>query len=79
MEYIILWVLALFGIWNIISRIVENMYIDNEVGNIEVVIKVENEGIEVENLVKRLEKIDQIKKVSIIKYDLTDKNLHKLE
>ena len=29
MEYIILWILALFGLWDLISRIIESYYIEN--------------------------------------------------
>ena len=43
MEYIILWILALFGLWCLVSKIVESSYTDNSRGEIEVIIKVKNQ------------------------------------
>lgn len=82
MEYIILWILALFGLWNIISRVVESSYIDNSRGDIEVIIKAKNQEHTIEYLVKELVKISVVGKITVLDMESNDKTLdivHRLE
>ena len=82
MEYIILWILALFGLWNIISRVVESLFIDNSRGDIEVIIKAKNQEHTIEYLVKELVKISVVGKITVLDMESNDKTLdivHRLE
>ena len=65
MEYIILWILALFGLWDLIARIVESYYIENRRGEVDVTIKVKNQEHNIEWLIRQIERIDLIGKINI--------------
>lgn len=75
MEYIILWILALFGLWNIISRVVESLYIDNSRGDIEVIIKAKNHENIIEYLVKEIEKISIVGKITVFDMESNDETM----
>ena len=82
MEYIILWILALFGLWNLITRIIESYYIENRTGDVEVTIKVKNHEHNIEWLIRQIERIDLIGKINIEddgSDDATLETIHKLE
>ena len=82
MEYIILWILALFGLWNLITRIIESYYIENRTGDVEVTIKVKNHEHNIEWLIRQIERIDLIGKINIEddgSDDATLEIIHKLE
>lgn len=82
MEYIILWILALFGLWDLITRIVESYHIENRRGDVEVTIKVKNQEHNIECLIKQIERIDLIGKINIEddgSNDATLEIIHKLE
>ena len=82
MEYIILWILALFGLWDLISRIIESYYIENRRGEVEISIKVKNQERNIEWLIKQIERIDFIGKINIEdggSNDATLEIIHKLE
>lgn len=82
MEYIILWILALFGLWNLISKIIENYHIENRIGEIEITLKVKNQEHNIEYLIKQIEKIDLIGKINIEDDNSNDSTLeiiHKLK
>lgn len=82
MEYIILWILALFGLWDLITRIVESYHIENRRGDVEATIKVKNQEHNIEWLIKQIERIDLIGKINIEdegSNDATLEIIHKLE
>ena len=82
MEYIILWILALFGLWNLITRIIESYYIENRRGEVDVTIKVKNQEHNIEWLIRQIERIDLIGKINIEddgSDDATLEIIHKLE
>lgn len=75
MESIILWILALFGLWSLISRAVESMYIDNRSGSVEVIVKVKNQEKIIEALARNLRKISIIGKITFIDMNSSDNTL----
>ena len=82
MEYIILWILALFGLWCLVSKIVESSYIDNSRGTIEVIIKYKNQENTIEYLVEELKKISVIGKITVLDMESNDKTIdtaHRIE
>lgn len=72
MESIILWILALFGILDLILRIIESLYIENGNGETDVVIKVKNQEKTIEALVRDLSKISLIGKIKVIDMNSND-------
>ncbi len=72
MEYIILWILALFGLWSLISNILESFYIANREESFDVVLNVYNKEDSVEYLIKQLSKMELIRKIII--YDKSSKD-----
>lgn len=82
MEYIILWILALFGLWNLIDKVVESYHIENRRGEVEITLKVKNQEHNIEWLVNQIEKIELIGKINIEddgSNDTTLEIIHKLE
>lgn len=82
MEYIILWILALFGLWNLADKIVESYHIENRRGEVEITLKVKNQEHNIEWLVNQIEKIELIGKINIEddgSNDTTLELIHKLE
>ncbi len=72
MEYIILWILALFGLWSLISNILESFYIANREESFDVVLNVYNKEDSVEYLIKQLSKMELIRKIIIYDKSSTD-------
>ena len=82
MEYIILWILALFGLWCLVSKIVESSYTDNSRGEIEVIIKAKNQENTIVYLINELKKISMIGKIFVLDMESSDKTVdivHSLE
>lgn len=82
MEYIILWILALFGLWCLVSRIVESSYIDNSRGEVEVIIKAKNQEHTIEYLINELKKISIIGKITVLDMESSDRTVdivHRME
>jgi len=72
MEYIILWIFALFGLWSLISNILESFYIANREGIFDVVLNVCNQENNIEYLIRELSRIELIKKIKIFDNNSTD-------
>ena len=66
MEYIILWIFALFGIWSLISNIVDSIYCENKVGIFDISVEVQNQEDCIEELIRQLEKIELVGNIHII-------------
>ena len=75
MEYIILWVLALFGVWNLISNIVEGFYVQNNIGRFDIFLNVCNDEDAIESLIGDLSKIGLINKIRINNSNSTDNTM----
>jgi len=72
MQYIIIWVLALFGLWEIISHLLDCIYWANHATDIEVVIKVCNQEATVENVVKEIFKLNSVWRITALDMGSTD-------
>jgi hypothetical protein len=82
MEYIILWILALFGLWCLVSKIVESLYTDNSRGEVEVIIKAKNQENTIEYLIKELKKIGMVGKITVLDMESSDRTVdivHRIE
>ena len=75
MEYIILWILALFGLWSLVSNILDSFYTDNREGSIDVTLNVFNKEDTIQVLIKQLTKLDIIRNIKIIDNGSTDNTL----
>ena len=72
MEYIILWIFALFGLWALISNMLDSFYIKNKEGSIDITIEVYNQEDSIQILLKQLSKLDIIRKIKIFDNGSTD-------
>lgn len=72
MEYIILWVFALFGLWSLISNIVESIYSKNRECNVDIILNVHNQENTIELLLDELSKVEMIGKIIIYDNGSTD-------
>ncbi len=72
MEYIILWIFALFGVWSLISNIIESIYVANKEGCFDVTLNVRNQEDTIEALISQLSRIDMIGKIKIYDDNSTD-------
>jgi len=75
MEYIILWIFALFGLWSLISNILESVYTTNYEGCFDVILTVCNQENTIESLIRQLSRIDMIRKIRVIDNNSTDNTL----
>lgn len=73
MYYIILWILALYGIWELSSRIVESM--KKEDVECEVVVKVFNKEAGIEKLISDIEKLYLVNQITVIDIGSTDRTV----
>jgi len=72
MQYVILWVLALFGIWEIVSRLLDCVYWSNHAPDVEIVIRVCNQEAVVENIVREVFKLNSVWSVRVLDMGSTD-------
>ena len=72
MEYIVLWILALFGLWSLVSNILESFYVANNEGRFDVVLDTYNQADSIEIVIKKLCQIDMIRNVRIVDKGSTD-------
>lgn len=72
MEYIILWIFALFGLWALISNLVESVYVANKEGCFDVILNVCNQEDTIETLITQLSRIDMIGKIKVFDNNSTD-------
>ena len=75
MEYIILWILALFGLWSLVSNILDSFYTGNREGSIDVTLNVFNKEDTIQILIKQLTKLEIIRNIIIIDNGSTDNTL----
>ena len=54
MEYVVLWILALFGLWSLLSNVLEGFYSANMEGIFEINLKVCNQEDTIEILLNQL-------------------------
>jgi len=75
MEYIILWILALFGLWSLISNIAESISAATGEGSFDVILNVCNREDSIEALIRQLCKIDEVRKIRVFDNNSTDDTL----
>lgn len=75
MEYIILWIFALFGIWSIISNIIDGFYVQNNIGKFDIYLNVCNAEDTIESLIRDLSRVSMINKIKIIDNNSTDNTI----
>ena len=75
MEYIILWIFALFGVWSLISNIVESFYLQNSIGNFDIYLNVCNGEDTIESLIRELSRVSMINKIRINDNNSTDNTM----
>lgn len=79
MSYVILWVLALYGIWEIISHLLDSLYWANHSVDVEFVIRVCNQENVIENVVKEVFKLNSVWRVTVLDMGSTDNTLQILK
>ncbi len=72
MEYIVLWILALFGLWSLISDILESFYIANREGNFDIMLNTYNQADSIEIFIRKLCQIDMIRNIMVFDSGSTD-------
>ena len=72
MEYIILWIFALFGLWSLISNIVESVCTTNKEGCFDVILNVCNQEDTIEILIRQLSRIDMVGNIRVVDNNSTD-------
>lgn len=72
MEYIILWILALFGLWSLVSNIIDSFFVSNMADSYDVVLNIHNKENTIELLIKQLSSIDIIKVIKVYDKGSTD-------
>lgn len=75
MEYIILWILSLFGLWTLISNILDSFYTANREGSIDIVLKVGNQEDCIEVLLRQLSRLELVRKIIVENNNSTDGTL----
>jgi len=75
MEYIILWIFALFGLWSIISNIIDGFYAQNNIGKFDIYLNVCNQEDAIESLIRDLSRVSMINKIKIIDNNSTDNTM----
>lgn len=75
MEYIVLWILALFGLWSLITNILESFYNANRSGEFEVTLNVFNQASSIYMIIKQLSRLDMVGKIRIIDNNSTDETV----
>lgn len=72
MEYIILWILALFGLWCLISYILESLYTANMGNYFDIILNVHNQENTIEFLINQLSRVDMVGKIIVCDNGSTD-------
>ena len=75
MEYIVLWILALFGLWSLVSNILDSFYYANREGSIDIILEVFNQEDSIQILLKQLSRIDMVRNIKIFDKGSTDNTL----
>ena len=75
MEYIILWIFALFGLWCLVSNIVDGFYVQNNIGRFDIYLNVCNQEDAIEGLIRDLSKVSMINRIRIIDNNSTDNTM----
>lgn len=65
MEYVVLWILALFGLWSLISNILDSISCSNRAGSFDVILNVRNQEDAVAHFIRELSKIDMVGKIRV--------------
>lgn len=72
MEYIVLWIFALFGLWSLISNIIDSFYCENMSESFDVVLNVHNRENSIEWIIQKLSNIDMIRVIKVYDNGSTD-------
>lgn len=66
MEYIVLWILALFGLWSLIYNILDSFYNANKEEIFDVVLDANNKEDYIQSMVNQLSKLGMVRKIKIL-------------
>ena len=66
MEYIVLWILALFGLWSLIQNILDSFYNANREEIFDIVLDVNNKEEYIQSIIKQLSKLNMVRKIKIL-------------
>ena len=72
MEYIFLWIFALFGLWSLISHILDSFYYTNKEGCIDIMLNVCNKEDSIQILLEQLSRLDMVRNIRIYDDGSTD-------
>jgi len=75
MEYIVLWILALFGLWSLIQNILDSFYNANREEIFDIVLDVNNKEEYIQSMIKQLSKLNMVRKIKILTEGTTDSTL----
>ena len=75
MEYIVLWILALFGLWSLIQNILDSFYNANREEIFDIVLNANNKEEYIQSMIKQLSKLNMIRKIKILTEGATDSTL----
>lgn len=76
MEYIILWILALFGLWSLISNILDSFYSTNKEGTVDIILNVCNQEDSIQILLRQLSRLDMVGSIRIFDNGSTDNTVY---
>ena len=75
MEYIVLWILALFGLWSLIQNILDSFYNANREEIFDIVLNANNKEEYIQSMIKQLSKLNMVRKIKILTEGTTDSTL----
>ena len=75
MEYIVLWILALFGLWSLIQNILDSFYNANREEIFDIVLDVNNKEEYIQSMIKQLSKLNMVRRIKILTEGSTESTL----
>jgi len=79
MEYVVLWILALFGLWSLIYNILNSFYNANNEEIFDVVLDANNKEDSIQSIVSQLSKLSMVRRIKILTEDSTDSTKRVIE
>ena len=75
MEYIVLWILALFGLWSLIQNILDSFYNANREEIFDIVLNANNKEEYIQSMIKQLSKLNMVRRIKILTEGTTESTL----
>ena len=75
MEYIVLWILALFGLWSLIQNILDSFYNANREEIFDIVLNANNKEEYIQSMIKQLSKLNMVRNIKILTEGTTENTL----